>query len=128
MSGLYFVPSLYEQVEASKNLKALLPVNEGCAKNIEGWKERIKNDEPVIVFGPFKVSKLADGIDFAKAFRRASKSVSGKGFAIMRVTLISMEARLARQTLLDIADMGIPVALDNPPEYLDDLVTHLIKE
>jgi 3-deoxy-D-arabino-heptulosonate 7-phosphate (DAHP) synthase len=110
----------------SERLKTSYPLDEKTADIIKRYRERIQKGEPVVLIGPYALSTIGGGIELAKLFRTTARKLPGREIALMQVTFGSIEERIARQVLLDIASMQVPVAMEHPPSYLEDIVVHVI--
>jgi 3-deoxy-7-phosphoheptulonate synthase len=137
-------------------LKAKLPASEATNQTVAESRERIRrilnhqDNRLVVVVGPCSIHDVRSALDYARQLNQLRKDLAGEMEVVMRAYFekprttigwkglindpqldgsydIDTGLQLARQLLLEITSMGLPVATEflDPiiPQYLDDLVS-----
>ena len=141
---------------APRQLKAERPVSEAANRTVVEAREAVKRilageDQRLIaVVGPCSIHDPKAGLEYARRLQAVARQVEDRILVIMRVYFekprttvgwkglindphlndtfdIPSGLRLARQVLLEVADMGLPAATEMlepiTPQYIADLIT-----
>ncbi len=145
-----------KKLVAPKKLKEELPLGDELTEKVLSDRQTVRDilyredDRLLIVIGPCSIHDPAAALDYAKRLAALSEQVKDKYFIVMRVyfekprttigwkgfindphldgsTDMEYGLRTARKLLLDIANLGLPIATEflDPivPQYTADLVS-----
>ena len=137
-------------------LKTDLPITEPSAATVAGSRETVKrilsgDDKRVfVIVGPCSIHDQCIAVEYAKRLRQLADQVADRMFLVMRVYFekprttvgwkglindphlndtfdVQAGLRIAREILLNIADLGLPAATEMlepiTPQYIADLIT-----
>ncbi|MGY0398676.1 MAG: 3-deoxy-7-phosphoheptulonate synthase [Ostreibacterium sp.] len=139
-----------------RDLREEIPVSEKSADTVLKGRQVIqdildrKDDRIFVVVGPCSIHDLSSAMEYAQRFKKLAEEIADNIYLVMRVYFekprttvgwkgfindpdlndtfnISKGLRLARQLLIDLAEMGIPTATEalDPvtPQFIGDLIS-----
>ncbi len=145
-----------ETLLTPRSLREALPVSDAAARTVLTGRKVIqdildrKDNRIFVVAGPCSIHDIQSAMEYARRFKKLSDEVADKIYLVMRVYFekprttvgwkgfindpdlddsfnITKGLKLARQLLLDLAEMGIPTATEalDPvtPQFIGDLIT-----
>ena len=145
-----------EVLVTPEQLKLKLPVSEGVRSAVNGYRETVRNivdrQDPrmLVVVGPCSIHDVEAAKEYAERLKNLSDEVSDQVFIVMRAYFekprstvgwkglindpflddsfkVAQGLEIGRQLLLDLSEMGLPLATEalDPitPQYLQDLIS-----
>ena len=139
-----------------EELKAKLPVSESVRLAINGYRETVRNivdrreSRLLVVVGPCSIHDIAAAKEYAQRLKTLSDEIADQVFIVMRAYFekprstvgwkglindpylddsfkVAQGLHIGRQLLLDLSEMGLPLATEalDPitPQYLQDLIS-----
>ena len=139
-----------------EELKSKLPVSESVRLAINGYRETVRNivdrreSRLLVVVGPCSIHDVAAAKEYAQRLKTLSDEIADQVFIVMRAYFekprstvgwkglindpylddsfkVAQGLHLGRQLLLDLSEMGLPLATEalDPitPQYLQDLIS-----
>ena len=139
-----------------EELKSKLPVSESVRLAINGYRETVRNivgrreSRLLVVVGPCSIHDVAAAKEYARRLKTLSDEIADQVFIVMRAYFekprstvgwkglindpylddsfkVAQGLHIGRQLLLDLSEMGLPLATEalDPitPQYLQDLIS-----
>ena len=139
-----------------EELKSKLPVSESVRLAINGYRETVRNivdrreSRLLVVVGPCSIHDIAAAKEYAQRLKTLSDEIADQVFIVMRAYFekprstvgwkglindpylddrfkVAQGLHIGRQLLLDLSEMGLPLATEalDPitPQYLQDLIS-----
>ena len=139
-----------------EELKSKLPVSESVRLAINGYRETVRNivdrreSRLLVVVGPCSIHDVAAAKEYAQRLKTLSDEIADQVFIVMRAYFekprstvgwkglindpylddsfkVAQGLHIGRQLLLDLSEMGLPLATEalDPitPQYLQDLIS-----
>ena len=139
-----------------EELKSKLPVSESVRLAIHGYRETVRNivdrreSRLLVVVGPCSIHDVAAAKEYAQRLKTLSDEIADQVFIVMRAYFekprstvgwkglindpylddsfkVAQGLHIGRQLLLDLSEMGLPLATEalDPitPQYLQDLIS-----
>ena len=139
-----------------EELKSKLPVSESVRLAINGYRETVRNivdrreSRLLVVVGPCSIHDVAAAKEYAQRLKALSDEIADQVFIVMRAYFekprstvgwkglindpylddsfkVAQGLHIGRQLLLDLSEMGLPLATEalDPitPQYLQDLIS-----
>ena len=147
---------LQEVLITPEELKSKLPVSESVRLAINGYRETVRNivdrreSRLLVVVGPCSIHDVAAAKEYAQRLKTLSDEIADQVFIVMRAYFekprstvgwkglindpylddsfkVAQGLHIGRQLLLDLSEMGLPLATEalDPitPQYLQDLIS-----